>query len=316
MRIEKIQLYPARPDVTLTCYLHENADAAVADIVRPAIVICPGGAYLNCSPREGEPVALRFAAMGYHTFVLRYSTYSGQSNFFVEPGHMLEPKPERQFPAALRDLGLAFLVLGEHAEEWNLDMDRVAICGFSAGAHNCAMYSVYWNSQLLTDHFGKPAEAFRPAAAILGYGFSDYRLMLRNDSDPGMATLSINCNLAFLGVETPDAVLLDTASPVLHVGRHTPPTFIWGTAADPLVPTENSAIYAAACARAGVPFEIHIFEEGIHGLSLADQATADCLMSVEPDAAKWVELCECWLKKRFALTLPKSSVWMEILKQS
>jgi acetyl esterase/lipase len=75
MYTEVIKFYEDREDVTLTTYVLKDSQELLNGKKRPAIIICPGGAYIGCSDREGEAVALRFAAMGYHTFVLRYSTY-------------------------------------------------------------------------------------------------------------------------------------------------------------------------------------------------------------------------------------------------
>ena len=77
MITKTIQLYEGRADVTLTTYVLADSPEMLNGNKRPAVLVCPGGAYLGCSDREGEPVALRFAAMGYHAFVLRYSTYFG-----------------------------------------------------------------------------------------------------------------------------------------------------------------------------------------------------------------------------------------------
>ena len=71
MFIEKIKLYEDREDVTLTTYVIGQEPELSVQGNRPAIIICPGGAYQFCSDREAEPVALRFAAMGYHAFVLK-----------------------------------------------------------------------------------------------------------------------------------------------------------------------------------------------------------------------------------------------------
>ena len=73
---EKKLLWPGREDVSLTTYVLDDSQEMLAGKARPAVIVCPGGAYLSCSDREGEPVALRFNAMGYHAFVLRYSVYS------------------------------------------------------------------------------------------------------------------------------------------------------------------------------------------------------------------------------------------------
>ena len=75
MKSEVIYLYKDRTDVTLTTYVLDDSREMLNGGKRPAVLICPGGAYLSCSDREGEPVAMAFAAMGYHAFVLRYSTY-------------------------------------------------------------------------------------------------------------------------------------------------------------------------------------------------------------------------------------------------
>jgi dipeptidyl aminopeptidase/acylaminoacyl peptidase len=102
--------------------------------------------------------------------------------------------------------------------------------------------------------------------------------------------------------------MLDAASPTLHITKHTPPTFLWATAADALVPAENTTRMATALAQTVVPFEVHIFEGGDHGLSLADQSSANSLLELDVDAAQWAGLAEAWLKKRFALPLPAQPV--------
>ncbi len=309
MKILTLPLRKENPFVTLTACLQEEP-SPFAGRKRPAVVVCPGGGYTFCSSREAEPVAFRFAAMGYHVFVLRYSVYADDEN--MPMGSAVVPKPERVHPAPLVDLGSAFLTIRAHADEWGVDADRIAVCGFSAGAHNCAMYSVYWNAPLLTERLHAPAEQLRPAAAILGYAVTDQILM--RDSvfkDPFEKELHAGFNVAFFGTAKPSEEQLLEASPARHVGAHTPPTFLWATSADSLVPVENSTRMASALAKAGVPFEIHVFEDVMHGLSLADQSTADSLMGVNENAAKWIPLCEKWLLKRFGLSIPEKPFWMQ-----
>lgn len=312
MIIEKIQLYEDRRDVTLTAYVLADSPEMLNGKKRPGILVCPGGAYLGCSDREAEPVALRFAAMGYHAFVLRYSTYYEGAFGDFPAGDEMPVNPNSVHPGPVRDIGKAFLTLRAHADEWLLDMGRVAICGFSAGGHNCAMYSVYWHDPLITELFDVEAQMLKPAAAILGYALGDYRLMLNIPGDDPLAQqLSDAASIAFLGSKTPSMELLEAVSPALHVTKDTPPTFLWSTAADALVPVENTTRLANALARAGVPFEVHIFEEGKHGLSLANQATAGSLLDTDADAEKWVGLAEAWLRKRFAPDLPAIPAWLE-----
>ncbi|NTV91334.1 MAG: prolyl oligopeptidase family serine peptidase, partial [Clostridiales bacterium] len=186
---------------------------------------------------------------------------------------------------------------------------RIAICGFSAGAHNCAMYSVYWNTPLIYGHFNKKPEEFKPAATILGYTLSDYFLMKENAGEGIAKDLFEMSNLALTGCLEPDAATLDAVSPALHVTESTPPMFLWATAADELVPVENSLRMASALTRCKIPFEMHIFEEGMHGLSLSDQSTAASMDMINVDAAKWVPMAEAWLSKRLTFKLPEKMQW-------
>lgn len=304
MLTKTITLYPDRQDVTLTTYILDGSSSLLNGRKRPAVLICPGGAYLFCSNREAEPVALHFAAMGYHAFVLRYSTYSGGTEYDLSDTD-LPVHPDSIHPAPMRDIGKAFLTIRAHADEWLVDMEKIAICGFSAGAHNCAMYAVYWDKPVIHEFFGEEPSQFKPALAILSYGISDYHSMGRNTSDPKNQKLSQSASIAFLGTTSPTADLLDEVSPAMHVSKNTPPTFLWATSEDALVPPENTTIMATALAKAGVPFEVHIFEEGQHGLSLADQTTATAAWQIDPDAAQWVALVEKWMAKRFALPVPE-----------
>ena len=301
-----IKLYPDRQDVTLTTYVLDDSTALLNGKKRPAVIVCPGGAYLYCSDREAEPVALRYAAMGYHAFVLRYSTYSGEAEYdFSNPD--LSVNPNSIHPAPMRDIGKAFLTIREHADEWLVDMDKVAICGFSAGAHNCAMYSVYWDKPIIYEFFDEKPSQFKPALAIIAYGIGDYHITGKSKPEPTDNKLSQAASIAFLGTTSPTPEQLDELSPAMHFSKNTPPTFLWATAADALVPPENTAMMAAALSKAGVPFEAHIFEEGQHGLSLADQTTANAAWQIDGNAAKWVTLVEAWMMKRFALPVPEES---------
>lgn len=319
MRTEFIKLYEGREDVTLTSYILADSAELLGGKTRPAILICPGGGYLNCSDREAEPVALRFAAMGYHAFVLRYSTYMEERGT-VPDMNSIEVKAHCVHPNPMRDIGKAMLVIREHAKDWLVDEDRIAICGFSAGAHNCAMYATNWNKPVITDFFGKEKELFRPAVAILGYPLIDYcyKKELEQETEqkePLTERFSAMTSIAFLGTQTPSDDLLREVSPLLHVSAETPPTFIWSTVADELVPIQHSIRMAHALADKGIPFEVHIFEEGSHGLSLADQTTASAESQIDTAAQEWIKLAEKWLKKRFAYELPEYTELETMMQQ-
>lgn len=317
MLTEIFRLYGDREDVTLTTYVTGEKGEMRTQGKRPAVLICPGGAYFNCSDREAEPVAMQFSAMGYHAFVLRYSTYTQGDPAVpdVSAGN-IKPSPLTAHPAPVREIGKAMLMIREHSEEWCVDMDRVAVCGFSAGAHNTAMYGVYWDKPLVTDYLGVEKEMIRPAVLILGYPLTDYIYMRDQGAVSPMDREFFNAsNTAFLGTPQPDESTLETVSPARLVSDMTPPAFIWATSEDTLVPVQHSIRMAHALADHRIPFELHIFENGPHGLSVSTQASAVARSQICPDAAKWVPLAGAWLEKRFALDLPELTPFEEMMQK-
>lgn len=317
MKTEMIKLYESREDVTLTTYILQDSPELLAGKKRPAILICPGGGYFNCSDREAEPVALKFASMGYHAFVLRYSTYSEGGRDLPDIMKGIEPNINSQYPNAMRELGKSMLMIREHAQDWLVDTDRIAVCGFSAGAHNAAMYATKWHEDVISAYFKEDKEKFRPAAAILGYTLSDYIYMRDAVADykPLDRAFFAASNTAFLGEPEPSEELLDMVSPARHVTENTPPTFLWATSEDTLVPVQHSIRMSYALAEKKIPFEMHIFEKGAHGLSLASQASSGAKSEMNQDAAKWADLAGCWLEKRFALELPEKTAFEEMMEK-
>lgn len=318
MKTEVIKLYENREDVTLTTYVLQDSPEMLAGKKRPAILICPGGGYMSCSDREAEPIAMKFASMGYHTFVLRYSTYNGgKADQFPDISKPLQVKEECVYPTQIRETAKAMLIIREHEEEWLVDTQRIAVCGFSAGAHNAAMYATNWHTDIISEYFHEEKEKFRPAVAILGYTLSDYIFMKDaiENAKPMDAQFFQASNTAFLGTADPSDRLLDEVSPARHVTENTPPMYLWATAADQLVPVQHSIRMAHALADHNIPFELHIFEEGQHGLALSTQATAEAKSQIYPDASKWADLAGCWLEKRFALDLPEKTSFEEMLEK-
>ena len=300
-------LYADRSDVSLSCYVLGDSPDLMAGKKRPAILICPGGGYFNCSDREAEPIALKFASMGYHTFVLRYSTYTGTSGFpdLTKP---MEIKESCIHPHPMHDIAQAMRLIRAHADEWLVDAERIAVCGFSAGGHNAAMYATRWQED---------ADNPRPAAAILGYPLTDYVYKRDEEArlDPMAQSFFRKSDFVFLGTETPTQEQLVDVSPAQHVSERTPPTFLWATAADELVPVQHSLLMAKALADHNVPFELHVFETGMHGLALADQTTSAAWSQTNSDVAKWAELAGAWLQKRFALPLAEKTEFEEMLER-
>ena len=306
MKIEQFQLFEDRKDVTLTTYILEDSPEILNGKKRPLILVCPGGAYMFCSDREAEPIALRFAAMGYHAAVLRYSVYSNGENKYAIPGKT--PAYEKSImPGPMREIGKAILTIREHADEWLVDMDRIVLTGYSAGANNCALYCVYWDQPVITEYLGVDKEMLRPAAAVLGYGVYDYPAMqkdLDKIGDQGRITANYGFNLAFFGTEHPDEETMVKGSPAFQIHETTPPMFLWSTREDNVVPVRQTVLMANALAENDIPFELHIFERGMHGLALADQATSQAKEQNMSEIAQWQEMAERWLKQRFEFDVP------------
>ena len=249
MKLEQFYLYDDDPNVTLTAYI------------------------LDDSPEMLCGAAIRFASMGYHAFVLRYSVYSNSGISFPVPGR--SPAYEKSvFPGSMREIGMAMMLIRAHAEEWKVDMDRIILNGGSAGANNCAEFAVHWNDPELCEAIGAKPEEIRPAAAVLGYGVYDYVLMqktLEKIGDAGRLEMNRGFNLAAFGDPDASEETLKKGSPINYVSKDTPPMFLWATRDDDTVPVNQTLAMALALEEAGVPCETHIFENGQHGLSTADQ---------------------------------------------
>jgi acetyl esterase/lipase len=269
---------------------------------KPAVIVCPGGAYLGTSDREAEPVALRFNAMGYHAVVLRYNTFYYHFTDVFGDLSTTPTNPNSKWPGPLHDLGKTMLLLREKAEEWCIDPDRIAVCGFSAGGNLAGNLATRWNDPELALMLGVSSEQLRPAAVILGYPVLDYFLMrdlCRAHPDETGARLFDSCNIASFGVTQPTDDMLAEISPIAAVSKETVPCFIWHTASDPLVFVENSLDFARKLSGYKIPFELHIFPEGPHGMALADETTVNEPDMLDPDVAGWIDLAKAWLHRMF-----------------
>ena len=246
---------------TLTTYLLGG------EYSRAAVLICPGGGYRFVSPREAEPIALQFAAAGFHAFVLDYS---------VAP---------RRYPQALLDLARAMCLIREKSAVWRIDPGKIALCGFSAGGHLAASLVAQGDKAFLTEKPGITLRLIPPDALILGYPVIT--------SGPFAHQGSFD---QLLGGD-PDNPLRRQLSLELQVSPETPPVFLWHTLADQAVPVENSLLYAQALRDKQIPFEFHIFPRGPHGLALATPETDDGNVGVYPHVSRWMGLCLEWLEE-------------------
>lgn len=293
------QLWDDRPQVTLTGYIHHNSKEYHTDKIRPAVLIFPGGGYLFTSDREAEPIALRYASYGYQAFFLRYSVYNIQEP--VDFDHLPDSKGAA-FPQPLFDAAAAIKTIRDHAAEWFVNPDQIAVAGFSAGGHLAASLGAHWHEPFLAEKFNVESEYLRPNALILAYPMLDYPFMKKQfahiPEDAHGRRLMALSNMAVFGVPQPTDEQLSERNPINYVSEKTPPAFIWHTGEDDLINPAHSLNLASALAAHRVPFELHIFETGGHGLTLSDETTAVNEQQINPDAAQWFNLSLNWLKKR------------------
>ena len=242
---------------TLTIYLPTPSSATGT-----AVVVAPGGGYGHlASNHEGRQVANWLNALGITAFVLKYRL-----------------GPRYHHPIELGDAQRALRLVRARAQEFGIRPDRVGMMGFSAGGHLASTAATHFDA-------GDPAAAdpidrmsCRPDFVVLGYPVISFTAPYTHQ---GSAT-----NL--LG-ENPDPKLREELSNELRVTPQTPPTFLFTTSADTVVPAENSIAFYLALHKAGVPAEMHIFEKGPHGVGLALS---------DPALGEWPTLLANWLRGR------------------
>lgn len=234
--------------------------------VHSAVLVCPGGGYGGLAmDHEGAQVARWLNGYGVTAFVLQYRL-----------------GPKYHHPIEMNDAKRAMRMIRAHAREYGIDPERVGIWGFSAGGHLAATVSTHGDSGDLAAKDPVDKYPSRPDFAILAYPVISFR------EHAHMGSLH---NL--LG-ESPDPALLDELSNEKHVTQQTPPTFLFHTADDPVVPVENSLLYFEALHRANVPAELHVFEHGAHGVGLD---------LYNPALAPWTQLLANWLRSHGYLSI-------------
>ena len=297
MIVQTIELWDDLPHVTLTGYLPTLLNK---ECQMPAIIICPGGAYLYTSEREAEPVALRFASLGYPTFVLHYNTYYGKGP--IDQRNPPQPNPHSLYPQPLKDVAQAVATVRAQAASMQIDANKIVVAGFSAGGHLAAMLGVNWHTPYLAELMNMPNENFKPNALLLGYALLDSQLskelMTAEDKIKfnDMFTLMYHALFAKQDIDDDE---LHKFSPALLVNEHTPPAFLWHTSEDDLVKSANSLQFALGLAKHQINYELHVFEKGGHGLSLGDRTTSLSPEQMNADAAQWVALAAKWLSRQF-----------------
>lgn len=242
---------------TLTAFVPQtNATGA-------AMVICPGGGYGHLAPHEGQDYALWLNQHGVTCFVLKYRL--GSHGY--------------RHPAMLNDAARAVRWVRAHATEFNVDPHRVGIMGSSAGGHLAATLITHSDAgdPAATDAIDRQSSA--PDLAVLCYAVITLGELTNKGSRDNL--LGTNAN--------PE--LVRNLSAELQVTTNTPPCFLWTTFEDKGVPMENSVMFAEALRKNHVPFELHVYETGAHGMGLKDKAPF-----AHPH--RWAADCVGWLKER------------------
>jgi len=223
-----------------------------------AVVVCPGGGYQALADHEGKPIAEWLNGLGITAVVLRYRL-----------------GPTYHHPAMLEDAGRAIRMTRSNAKLWKIDPARVAILGFSAGGHLASTAGTHFDPGRpdATDPVAR--QSSRPDRMILLYPVISMK-------EP-MTHAGSKRNL--LGAN-PSPELVESLSNETQVKADTPPTFIAQTDADTVVPAENSLLFTLALRAAKVPVELHLFEQGRHGLGLGRDGLP---------FSEWPQLCARWL---------------------
>lgn len=241
---------------TLTPYLAEGAATPNA-----AMVICPGGGYGGLASHEGEDYALFLNQHGVTCFVLKYRL--GSHGY--------------RHPVMLQDAARAVRLVRAQAAQWKIDPKRVGIMGSSAGGHLASTLLTHFDAGQPDSSDAVERQSSRPDLGVLCYPV----ITMGPDTHEGSKR-----NL--LGRQpTPD--LVELLSNERQVTAQTPPCFIFHTWEDPAVKVENALEFAAALRREGVPFDLHIYEKGRHGIGLADKTPYEHAHPWARDLVFWLQ---------------------------
>jgi acetyl esterase/lipase len=241
---------------TLTPYLADPTNATGA-----AMVICPGGGYHHLESREGNDYALWLNQHGVTCFVLKYRL--GSNGY--------------HYPAEFLDGARAMRWVRAHADEYKIDPKRIGIMGSSAGGHLASTLMTHFDLGDTKSSDAIERQSSRPDLGILCYPVITMGKFAHQGSKDNL-----------LG-KNPSRKLVKLLSSELQVTTNTPPCFIWTTFEDKTVPMENTLMFAEALRKNHVPFDLHVYEKGAHGMGLADKPPF-----AHPHP--WMDDCLFWLK--------------------
>lgn len=245
----------------LTAHIIDNYEYCSGRI-RPAMLVITGGGYTHLSQREQEPISLQYSAKGFQTFILDYS---------------LAPL---SYPTQLIEACMAMAYIRENAGEYSVDKEHVCAIGFSAGGHLCGMLSTLYDRSEALAVFRSRKVDCRPDAVILCY--------------PVLSAYGKIHEGSISNITAGDEEIRKIVDVPSMVNENTPPAFIWATSTDPAVPVESSLLMAWAYRKFNRSVELHVYEEGGHGLSLGTKEVC----SVNESVQSWVDLSYKWLCRK------------------
>ena len=251
----------------LDTYLLDDLANMKVERKRPAVLILPGGGYRFTSDREAEPVAIQMNAMGFQAFVLYYS---------CEPA---------TFPTALLQTAKAISLIREHAREWHIEERKIVLLGFSAGGHLAASLGTFWNKEFVYEALKIEPKRIRPDGLVLAYPVITSGEFAHQDSFRALLEEKYEERKEWVSLEN-------------QVGEDMMPVFLWHTFEDESVPVENSLLFASALRKKNIPFELHIYQKGRHGLSLANGETnpANEENLIVLECQNWITMAGTWIR--------------------
>lgn len=262
--VEENKLYifagKGRKSGKISCFLNPILKE-IGRRYRIAVIVCPGGGYGTILEREADVVALRYQAYGLQAFVLRYSVGAGK------------------YRVAVEELAETIRFIRSNADKWDIDVNKIAVCGFSAGGHVAASLGCYWKQ---ASFLGKPDD-IKPNALCLCYPVITAGIYRHEESIS-------NC-LA------DESLRYENVSLELQVDENMPPVFLWHNADDDVVSVLNSILLLQRLSEVKVLYEAHIFPQGGHGLSLCDECTAAIESQIDKVSGQWFELSLQWMRR-------------------
>jgi acetyl esterase/lipase len=242
---------------SLAIYLPAGLNAT-----KTGVVIAPGGGYEHLAiGKEGTDVARWLNARGVAAFVLTYRL-----------------GPKYHYPVELEDAQRAIRMVRANAAEYGVAGDHVGMFGSSAGGHLAATAGTHFDAGNAGASDVVEQKGSRPDFLILAYPVITFE-------QPAVHSVSKK----YLLGDDPDPALVRSLSAELQVTKETPPTFLFATTDDGTVPVMNSVMFYSALVKAGVPAEMHLFQQGRHGAGLA---------AANPELSVWPDLLAKWMRER------------------